>query len=121
MEGESLLFQHIIDNPLNVQGNDGPAAFVGLQKEAVVGIVVEEILRQGCTTEGILQDVEVAFPVGITVRVVLPELVSGEPERCGTVEAIGQLLPPAASFSALPLMSRSSLPAHRLRRRLVVL
>ena len=60
-------FQHIIHNPLNVQGNDGTAAFVGLQKEAVVGVVVEEILGEGCGTEGVLQDEEVAFPVGITV------------------------------------------------------
>ena len=76
MTEQSVPLQHIIDNPINVQGDDGPAAFVGLQKEAVVGVVVEEILRQGCTTEGILQDEEVAFPVGITVGVVLPELVS---------------------------------------------
>ena len=58
--------QHIIDNPLNVQRDDCPAAFVGFQEEAVVGVVVEEILRQGCTTEGILQDEEVAFPVGFS-------------------------------------------------------
>lgn len=54
-----------------------PAAFAGFQEEAVVGVVVDEILRQGGTTEGILQDVEVAFPIGISVGVVLPELVPG--------------------------------------------
>lgn len=59
-----------------MQGEDCQAAFVGLKEEAVVRVVVEEILRQGGTTEGILQDVEVAFPVGISVRVVLPELVT---------------------------------------------
>ena len=75
MTEQSVSLQHIIDNPFNVQGDDGPAAFVGFQEEAVVGVVVEEILRQGGTTEGILQDVEVAFPVGISVGVVLPELV----------------------------------------------
>lgn len=32
----SVTFQQIIHNPLNVQGDDGPAAFVGLQEEAVV-------------------------------------------------------------------------------------
>ena len=77
MERGRLSLQHIIDNPLNVQRNNRPAAFVGFQEEAVVGVVVEEILRQGGTTEGILQDVEVAFPIGITVGVVLPELVPG--------------------------------------------
>ena len=61
----SVALQHIINNPLNVQRNDCPAAFVGFQEEAVIGVVVEEILRQGGTTEGILQDEEVALPVGI--------------------------------------------------------
>jgi len=75
-----------------VQGDDGPAAFVGFQKEAVVGVVVEEILRQGDAAECVLQDVEVALPVGITVRVVLPELVTREPKRSGSVEAIGQMI-----------------------------
>lgn len=51
---------------------------------------MEEILRQSCGTESILQDVKVAFPVGISVGVVLSELVSGKPERCGLVEAIGK-------------------------------
>ena len=84
--------QHIIDNPLNVQGDNCPAAFVGFQEEAVVGVVVEKILRQGCCAKRILQDEEVAFPVWISVGVVLPELVSGKPERSGTVEAIGQMV-----------------------------
>ncbi len=46
----SVSFQHIIHNPLNVQRDDGPAAFVGLQEEAVVGVVVEEILGEGGST-----------------------------------------------------------------------
>ena len=90
MEGEHLPLQHIIDNPLNVQRNNRPASFIGFQEEAVVGIVVEEILRQGCCTKRILQDVEVALPVWISVGIVLPELVPGKPERCGPVQAIGK-------------------------------
>lgn len=90
MERVRLSFQHIIHNPLNVQGNDGPAAFVGLQEEAVVGVVVEEILSKGRCAEGVLQDEEVAFPVGITVGIVFPELVPGEPDCCGPVEAVCQ-------------------------------
>ena len=77
----SVSFQHIIDNPLNVQRYNRPAAFVGFQEEAVVGVVVEEILGEGVGTEGILQDVEVASPVGISIGVVFPELVAGEPEQ----------------------------------------
>ena len=65
MEGESLPIQHIINNPLNVQRYNCPAAFVWFQEAAVVGVVVEEILRQGGSAEGVLHDVEVAFPVGL--------------------------------------------------------
>ena len=72
MERGRLAFQYIIHNPLNVQGDDGTATFVGLQEEAVVGVVVEEILGEGCCTEGVLQDEEVAFPVGITVGIIFP-------------------------------------------------
>ena len=89
MTEQSVPLQYIIDNPLNVQGDDCPAAFIGFQEEAVVGVVVEEILRQDGTTEGILQDEEVTLPIGISVGIVLPELVTREPERSGTVEAIG--------------------------------
>ncbi len=54
-------------------GDDGPATFVGFQEEAVVGVVVEKILRQSSGTEGILQDEEVAFPVGIAFVTILQE------------------------------------------------
>ena len=81
----SVPLQHIIDNSLNVQRNDCPAAFVGFQEEAVVGVVVEKILRQGCCANRILQDEEVALPVWISVGVVLPELVPGKPERYSPV------------------------------------
>lgn len=92
MTEQSVSLQHIIDNPLNMQSDDGPASFVGFQEEAVVGVVVEEILGEGCGTEGVLEDEEVAFPVGIAVGIVLPELVTREPERSGSVEAIGQMI-----------------------------
>lgn len=51
---------------------------------------MEEILRQGGAAEGIFQDAEVAFPVGIPVGVVLPEFVPGKPERSEPVQAIGK-------------------------------
>lgn len=73
-----------------MQRDNGPAAFVGFKEEAVVGVVVEEILRQGCAAEGILEDEKVTLPVWISVGVVLPELVPGKPERCGPVQAIGK-------------------------------
>lgn len=40
----SLPLQHIIDNPLNMQGDDGPAACIGFQEEAVVGVVLPEFV-----------------------------------------------------------------------------
>ena len=90
MEGDCLPLQHIIYNPLNVQRDDCPATFVGFQEEAIVGVVVEEILRQCSAAEGVLQDVEVALPIGIPVGVVLPELVPVKPECSGPVQAIGK-------------------------------
>ena len=65
MTERSVPLQHIIHDSINVQGDDGPAACVGFQVEAVVGVVVEEILSEGCATEGILQDVEVVLLIGI--------------------------------------------------------
>lgn len=56
----------------------------------VIWIIVEEILGEGGGTEGVLEDEEVAFPIGISVGVVLPELVPGKPERCGPVETVCQ-------------------------------
>lgn len=70
MVGESLPLQHIIDNPPNVQGDDCPAAFVGFQEEAVVGVV-------------------------------FPELVAGEPERSGLVQAIGKLVTGRLPFTCV--------------------
>ena len=90
MTEQSVSLQHIIDNPLNVEGDDCAAAIVGFQEEAVVRVVVEEILRQGSGTGGVLKDVEVAFPVGIAVGVALPEFVPGKPQRRGSVQAIGK-------------------------------
>ena len=92
MEGESLPLQHIIDNPLNVQSDDCSAAFVGFQEKTIVGVVVEEILRQRSAAECILQDVEVAFPVRIPIRVILPKFMPGKPEPSGAIEAIGQMV-----------------------------
>ena len=51
---------------------------------------MEEILRQSCGTEGILQDVEITFPVRIPVGVVLLEFVPGKPWRCCLVQEVGK-------------------------------
>ena len=51
MERGRLSLQHIIHNPLNVQRNNRPASFDGFQEEAVVGVVVEEILRQNTAAQ----------------------------------------------------------------------
>ncbi len=41
----SVPLQGIIDNSLNMQGNNSPAAFIGFEEEAVFGVVVEKIFR----------------------------------------------------------------------------
>lgn len=48
------------------------------------------MLTQSSAAEGVLQDVEAAFPVGIAVGVALPEFVPGKPQRRGSVQAIGK-------------------------------
>lgn len=55
MVGESLPLQHIIDNPPNVQGDDCPAAFVGFQEEAVVGVVFPELVAREPERSGLVQ------------------------------------------------------------------
>lgn len=55
MVGESLPLQHIIDNPPNVQGDDCPAAFVGFQEEAVVGVVLPELVAREPERSGLVQ------------------------------------------------------------------
>ena len=47
------------------------------------------------------QDVEVASPVGISIGVVFPELVAGEPERSGLVQAIGKLVTGRLPFTCV--------------------
>lgn len=48
------------------------------------------MLTQSSAAEGVLQDVEAAFPVGIAVGVALPGFVPGKPQRRGSVQAIGK-------------------------------
>ena len=48
----------------------------------------KRFIGEGGGTEGVLQDEEVAFPVGIAVGIVFPELVPGQLERCSPVEAV---------------------------------
>lgn len=75
-----------------MQRDNGPAAFVGFKEEAVVGVVVEEILRQGCAAEGILEDEKVALPVWISVGVVLPEFMTRQPKGSSAVQVICQMV-----------------------------
>ena len=90
-DDKTTSFQDIIDKPFNMQRDDGPATFLRLEEEAVVGVVVEEILRQGCAAEGILEDEKVALPVWISVGIVLSEFMTRQPKGSSAVQAIGQM------------------------------
>lgn len=81
---------NIVDDSSDVEADDGLAAGDEFEEGEVIGIVMEKVLAECGGAKGVLQDVEVGFPVGITVGVVLPELVPGKPERCGPVQAIGK-------------------------------
>ena len=81
---------NIVYDSSDVEVDDGLAAGGGFEEGEVIGIVMEKVLAECGGAKGVLQDVEVGFPVGITVGVVLPELVPGKPERCGPVQAIGK-------------------------------
>ena len=67
---------NIVDESSDVEADDGLAAGDGFEEGEVIGIVMEKVLAECGGAKGVLQDVEVGFPVWISVGVVLPELVT---------------------------------------------
>lgn len=70
--------------------DDGLAAGSGFEEGEVIGIVVEKVLREGAGAEGVLQDSEVRFPVGVSVGIVFPKLMAGKAEGGCFIEAGGE-------------------------------
>ena len=51
---------------------------------------MEKVLREGAGAEGVLQDSEVRFPVGVSVGIVFPKLMAGKAEGGCFIEAGGE-------------------------------
>ena len=68
----------ILDYSSDVKINDGPAAGGGFEEGEVSGVVVEEVLTEDAGAEGVFEDGEVGFLVGVTVGVVFADLMAGK-------------------------------------------
>ena len=60
-------FIRVVDDPPDVEVDDGLAAGDGFEEGEVIGIVMEKVLAECGGAKGVLQDVEVGFPVWISV------------------------------------------------------
>ena len=58
---------NIVDDSPDVEVDDGLAAGGGFEEGEVIGIVMEKVLAECGSAKGVLQDVEVGFPVQISV------------------------------------------------------
>ena len=85
-----LLRIYELDNPFDVEADEGVAAEGGFQEEEVLGVIVEEIFAEGAGAEGVFEEGEAGFEVWVVVCVVAAELVTGEVEGGGLVEAGGE-------------------------------
>ena len=65
-------------------------AFFAEEEAEVVEVVVEKVLAEGAGAEGVFEEGEVGFKVGVAVGVVFADLVAGKMEGGGLVEAICQ-------------------------------
>lgn len=73
-----------------MEADKGVAAEGGFQEEEVLGVIVEEIFAEGAGAEGVFEEGEAGFEVWVVVCVVAAELVTGEVEGGGLVEAGGE-------------------------------
>ena len=69
--------------------DDGLFAGSALKEFQVLIIVHEEVLCEDCGAEGVAEDVEVFFPVGVVVGVVCSDASVWEVLFCSFVEAFG--------------------------------
>lgn len=69
--------------------DDGLLTSSALEVLEVGGIVHEEVLCEDCGAEGVAEDVEIFFPVGVGVRVVCSDASAWEVLFCCGVEAFG--------------------------------
>ena len=69
--------------------DDGLFAGSALEVLKIRMIIHEEVFCEDCGAEGVAEDVEVFFPVGVVVGVVCSDAFAGEVLFCSFVEAFG--------------------------------
>ena len=72
--------------------DDGLFASSALEEFQVLWIVHEEVFCEDCGAEGVAEDVEVFFPVGVVVGVVCSDASVWEVLFCCFVEAFGKFV-----------------------------
>ena len=81
--------------------DDGLFAGSALDVLEVGGIVHEEVLCEDCGAEGVAEDVEVFFPVGVVVGVVCSDASVWEVLFCSFVEAFGDTVRGCLAFAGV--------------------
>ncbi len=81
--------------------DDGLFASSALEVLEVGGIVHEEVLCEDCGAEGVAEDVEVFFPVGVVVGVVCSDASVWEVLFCSFVEAFGDTVRGCLAFAGV--------------------
>ena len=81
--------------------DDGLFAGSALKEFQVLIIVHEEVLRKYCGAEGVAEDVEVFFPVGVVVGVVCSDASVWEVLFCSFVEAFGDTVRGCLAFAGV--------------------
>lgn len=104
-----------IDDAFDVKGDYGFLAFYGFQEGKVLGVVVEEILREDSRCIGVLEQVKRCLKVGISVGVVSTDALAGKMFLGCVIKAGGQFVgkrvalagvgAPAAGFHPLGTVS----------------
>ena len=81
--------------------DDGLFAGSALEVIQVLWIVHEEVLCEDCGAEGVAEDVEVFFPVGVVVGVVCSDSSVWEVLFCSCVEAFGDTVRGCLAFAGV--------------------
>lgn len=91
-------------------GQRWPAALRVIEKSEVIGIGHEEILGEDRWAEGMAEDVEILFPVGITIGIVGADAPGREVLACGCVEGIGKSICLCVAWAGVATPSGSLAP-----------
>ena len=81
--------------------DDGLFAGSALEEFQVLWIIHEEVLCEDCGAEGVAEDVEVFFPVGVVVGVVCSDASVWEVLFCSFVEAFSDTVRGCLAFAGV--------------------